>query len=123
MDQDSITGSQPRKMMEVLLQHVLPYAQSQYSNTVTQPPFQIADLAANFTLLALEQPNFQTQSFDQLFGYFMTSEKVNVRLMKRYLSLVLLEEAVMGIVIDPSKNYESIVIQAWVRYGTIYSSV
>jgi hypothetical protein len=39
------------------------------------------------------------------------------------LSLVLLEEAVMGIVIDPSKNYESIVIQAWVRYGTIYSSV
>lgn len=123
MDEDSIDGRQPRKMVEVLLQHVLPYIQSQYSNTVTQPPFQVADLAASFTLLALEQPNFQTQSFDQLFGYFVTSEKVNIRLMKRYLSLVLLEDAVMRIVIDPSKNYESSVIQAWVRYGNIYSSV
>ncbi|PNF31542.1 hypothetical protein B7P43_G00781 [Cryptotermes secundus] len=115
MDEDSTDGRQPRKMVEVLLQHVLPYVQSQYSNTVTQPPFQVADLAASFTLLALEQPNFQTQSFDQLFGYFVTSEKVNIRLMKRYLSLVLLEDTVMRIVIDPSKNYESIVIQAWVR--------
>jgi hypothetical protein len=118
MDEDSIDSNQPRKMVEVLVQHVLPYIQSQCSNTVAQPPFQIADLAASFTLLALEQPNVQTQSFDQLFMYFVTSEKMNVRLMKRYLNLVLLEEAVMRVVIDPSKNYESIVIQAWVRYGS-----
>jgi hypothetical protein len=122
MDEDSIE-SQPRKMIEVLIQHILPYVQSQYSNTVTQSPFQIADLAASFSLLALEQPNFQTQSFDQLFRYFVTSEKTNIRLMKRYLSLVLLEEAVMKIVVDPSKSYESIVIQAWVRYGNVYAVV
>jgi hypothetical protein len=122
MDEDSI-DSQPRKMMKVLMQHILPYVQSQYSNTVTQPPFQIADLAASFSFLALEHPNFQTHSFDQLFRYFVTSEKTNIRLMKRYLSLVLSEEAVMRIVVDPSKSYESIVIQAWVRYGKVCSVV
>jgi hypothetical protein len=118
---EDCTDSQPRKMIEVLMQRILPYVQAQYSNTVAQPPFQIADLAANFSLLALEHPDFQTQSFDQLFRNFVTSEKTNIRLLKRYLSLVLLEEAVMRIVVDPSKNYESIVIQAWVRYGIIYS--
>jgi hypothetical protein len=123
MGEDSADCSQPRKMVEVLVRHVLPYIQAQCSNTVTQPPFQVADLAASFTLLALEQPDFQAQSFDQLFMYFVSSEKMNIKLMKRYLYLVLLEEAVMRIVIDPSKNYESIVVQAWVRYGDICSNV
>jgi hypothetical protein len=123
VDEDSGDNRQPRKMVEVLVQHVLPYIQSQCSNTVNQPPFQVADLAASFTLLALEQPDFQTQSFDQLFMYFVSLEKLNVKLMKRYLCLVLLEEAAMRIIIDSSKSYESIVIQAWVRYGDNYLSL
>jgi hypothetical protein len=118
MDEDSGDCSQPKKMVEVLMQHVLPYIQSQCSSTVTQPPFQVADLAANFTLLALEQPHFQMQSFDQLFFYFLSSEKMNIALVKRYLNLVLLEEPVMRNVIHPSKNYESIIIQTWFRYGS-----
>jgi hypothetical protein len=123
MSEDSADCSQPRKMVELLVQHILPYVQAQCSNTVTQPSFQVADLAASFTLLALEQPDFLTQSFDQLFMYFVSSEKMNTKLMKRYLYLVLVEEAVTRTVIDPSKNYESIVIQAWVRYGYSYSNV
>jgi hypothetical protein len=117
MDEDSADCSQPKKMVEVLMQHILPYVQSQCSSTVTQPPFQVADLAANFTLLVLEQPHFQTQSFDQLFFYFLNSEKMNITLVKRYLNLVLSEEPVMRNVIDPSKNYENIIIQAWFRYA------
>jgi hypothetical protein len=118
MDEDAADSSQPKKMVEVLMQHVLPYVQSQCSSTVTQPPFQVADLAANFTLLALEQPDLQTQSFDQLFLYFLSSEKMNVMLVKRYLNLVLLEEPVVRNVLDPSQNYESSVIQAWFRYDS-----
>lgn len=123
MDEDSADCSQPRKMAEALVQHVLPYIQAQCSNAIAQPPFQVADLAASFTLLSLEQPDFWTHSFDQLFMSFVSSEKMNVKLLKRYLCLVLQEEAVMRIVIDPSKNYESIVVQAWVRYGDVCSSV
>jgi hypothetical protein len=123
VDDDSADCSQPRKMAEVLVQHVLPYIQSQCLNSVTQPPFQVADLAASFTLLALERPDFQTQSFDQLFIHFVSSEKLNIKLLKRYLYLVLQEEAVMRIVIDPSRNYESIVVQAWVRCGDVYSNL
>ena len=118
MDEDSGDCSQPKKMVEVLMQHILPYVQSQCSSTVTQPPFQVADLAANFTLLSLEQPQFQIQSFDQLFFYFLSSEKMNITLVKRYLNLVLLEETVMRNVIDPSNDYESIIVQAWFRYGS-----
>lgn len=119
MDEDSADCSQPKKMVEVLMQHILPYVQSQCSSTVTQPPFQVADLAANFTLLVLEQPHFQTQSFDQLFFYFLNSEKMNITLVKRYLNLVLSEEPVMRNVIDPSKNYENIIIQAWFRCSVL----
>ena len=112
-----------RAMADILLQQVLPYIQSKYTNIFGQLPYQFADIAAGFSILVLKNPGIQGHTFEKLFMQFVSLDKVNVRFQTRYLCLILPEEGVIELMTDENSYVENTVIQAWVRCSLLSVNV
>ncbi|KAL4233050.1 Protein MMS22-like [Mactra antiquata] len=89
-----------------------------HSQTLTPPPI-LADMAATFCLLALnnfeDEGNDRKKSFLEIFKYFSVSEKVNTSISCNFLSLLLPCDEVLTRLQTELSNYEQFIINIWFR--------